>query len=76
MILRILQKTIQERLFKGKAILIFGSRQCGKSTLVEAVLSGSNYLHLNGDDSYVREILSNTSVEALKTIIGKNKILF
>ena len=76
MILRILQKAIQERLFKGKAILIFGSRQCGKSTLVEAVLSGSNYLHLNGDDSYVREILSNTSVEALKTIIGKNKILF
>lgn len=35
---RVLQKVIQERLFKGKAILIFGPRQCGKSTLVEVVL--------------------------------------
>ena len=76
MIPRILQKAIKERLFKGKALLIFGPRQCGKSTLVEAVLDGKEYLHLTGDDSSVREILSNTSVATLKTIIGKHKILF
>jgi predicted AAA+ superfamily ATPase len=76
MIPRVLQKAIQERLFKGKAILIFGPRQCGKSTLVEAVLSDKEYLHLSGDDSNVREALSNTSLPTLKTIIGKNKILF
>jgi uncharacterized protein len=51
MIPRVLQKAIQERLFKGKAILIFGPRQCGKSTLVEAVLKDKEYLHLSGDDS-------------------------
>ena len=76
MIPRVLQKTVEERLFKGKALLIFGPRQCGKSTLIETLLSGQEYLHLSGDDSSVREILSNTSVATLKTIIGKNKILF
>lgn len=76
MIPRILQKAVQERLFKGKAILIFGPRQCGKSTLVETILKDKEYLHISGDDGYVREALSNTSVAALKTIIGKNKILF
>ena len=76
MIYRILQKAIEERLFKGKAILIFGPRQCGKSTLVESVLQGKEHLHLSGDDSYVREVLSNTSVASLKTVIGKSKILF
>jgi len=76
MIKRILEDTIRQRLFKGKALLIFGPRQCGKSTLTEAALKGNEYLHLTGDDSYVREALSNTSVTTLKTIIGKYKILF
>jgi len=76
MIPRVLQKAIQQRLFKGKAILIFGPRQCGKSTLAEAVLSGKEYLHLTGDDSSVRDALTNASIATLKTIIGKNKILF
>lgn len=76
MITRILQKAVQDRLFKGKAILIFGPRQCGKSTLVEAVLNDKEYLHVSGDDSDIRELLSDTSATTLKTIIGKNKIFF
>lgn len=76
MIPRVLQTAIQNRLFKGKAILIFGPRQCGKSTLVETVLKGKEYLHLSGDDASVREILSNTSLSQLRTVIGKSKILF
>jgi predicted AAA+ superfamily ATPase len=54
MILRILQKAVQERLFNGKAILIFGPRQCGKSTLVETVLKDKEYLYVSGDDSEIR----------------------
>src|SRR5271156_3335548 len=76
MIPRLLQKTIDERLFRGKAILIFGPRQSGKSTLVETLLGNKEYLHLSGDNAYVREALSNTDAIKLKTIIGKNKILF
>ena len=76
MIHRALQSTIQERLFKGKAILLFGPRQTGKSTLVQAVLAGKEYVHLSGDDGYVRESLSNTSLSNLKAVIGKHRILF
>ncbi|MGY3213968.1 ATP-binding protein [Mucilaginibacter sp. HD30] len=76
MIIRQLQSAIKARLFKGKALLIFGPRQCGKSTLVEAILEGEEYLHLTGDYADVREMLSNTSTGTLKNIIGKYKILF
>src|SRR5882762_9546818 len=76
MISRTLQQSIKSRLFKGKAILLFGPRQCGKSTLVEALLAGTEYLYMNGDDADVREILSNTSSTKLSAIAGKNTIVF
>lgn len=76
LITRTLQKALDERLFKGKALLLFGPRQSGKSTLVNAVLNNKEYLHFSGDDSSVRESLSNTSLSNLKAVIGKHKILF
>jgi len=76
MIPRILLKTIKGRLFKGKAILLFGPRQCGKSTMLETLLDGAPYLHLSGDNADVREILSDTDAGKLRTIMGKNKIIF
>lgn len=78
MINRQLEKIIQQRFFKGKAILLFGPRQSGKSTLVEALLKGQNkeWLYLNGDDADVREILTNTTATKLKAIVGNKKIIF
>jgi uncharacterized protein len=78
MILRSLQASIQNRLFKGKAILIFGPRQVGKSTLVENILAHQavEILHLNGDDADVREILTNTTATRLRSLIGNNKLVF
>ncbi len=76
MIKRILQNTIEQRLFKGKAILLFGPRQAGKSTLVEELLKDKEHLYLNGDDADVRDILTNTSATKLKTVVGNKKILF
>jgi hypothetical protein len=76
MIKRVLQRAIHQRLFKNKAILLFGPRQCGKSTLIETLLSGREYLYLNGDDADVREALSDTTSAKLRTITGKYKIVF
>ncbi|EHQ26651.1 ATP-binding protein [Mucilaginibacter paludis] len=76
MIKRSLQTAIERRLFKGKALLIFGPRQVGKSTLIEAILNNKDHLYLNGDDADVRDILTNTTATKLKTIIGNKKILF
>jgi predicted AAA+ superfamily ATPase len=73
---RVLQAEIEKKLFKGKAILIFGPRQSGKSTLVESLLQGKEYLYLNGDDADVRDILTNTTATNLKSVIGKHRILF
>ena len=75
MISRILQSSLEKRLFKGKAILLFGARQTGKSTLAETLLSGQDLLTLNGDDADVRAALSNTTASRLKAIIGTKKIV-
>ncbi len=77
MIQRTVQKYIEKKLFKRKVILIFGARQTGKSTLAETILGSQKeeWLNLNGDDADIRELLSNTTVTKLKTIIGNKKIL-
>jgi len=76
MIKRTLYKSIESRLFRGKAILLFGPRQCGKSTLVEELLEGKEHLYLNGDDAETREMLTNTSAAKLKARFGHQKIVF
>jgi predicted AAA+ superfamily ATPase len=76
MIERTIQIAIEQRLFKGKAILVFGPRQSGKSTLIEAILKDKEHLYLNGDDADVRDILTNTTATKLKMVVGNKKILF
>ena len=78
MIKRHLQDIVQSKLFKGKAILLFGPRQVGKSTLIETLVKAQNkpWIYLNGDDDDVRESLTNTSSTKLKNIIGGNEIVF
>ncbi len=76
MIARLLQEPIEARLFQGKAILLFGPRQTDKSTLIETILANKPHLYLNGDDADVREILTNTTATRLKTLIGKQTLLF
>src|SRR5690606_19170422 len=76
MIQRTFKKKIQERLVKGKALIIFGPRQSGKSTLVEEVLRDVEHLYLNGDDADVREVLTNTTATKLKVMIGNHKIVY
>jgi predicted AAA+ superfamily ATPase len=76
MINRSILPQIENRLFKGKAILVFGPRQAGKSTLVADILKDKDHLYLNGDDADVREILTNTTATKLKTVVGSKKILF
>jgi len=79
MIERLLYFKIQKRLFKGKAITLFGPRQAGKSTLIESLLKNNDHLYLNGDEADVREMLYNTTSARLKAIAGsmeKRKLVF
>jgi predicted AAA+ superfamily ATPase len=78
MILRAITAQIKDRLFKGKALLIMGPRQCGKSTVAELILkeNKAKWLYLNGDEADVREELTNTTSTRLKAITGKYTVVF
>lgn len=76
MIKRDLENKIINRFGTGKAILLIGPRQVGKTTLFNKLLEGKEYLFLNGDDPTVRKLISNPNLEQLKNIIGNYKIVF
>lgn len=66
------------RLFKGKAFIVFGPRQTGKTTFVEQLLAQVNKktLYLNGDDADVRENLASPNAVQIKQMLGDYEVLF
>jgi hypothetical protein len=76
MIKRAIEPQIQAKIGKGKAVILIGPRQVGKTTLLKKIAENSEYLFLDGDDSTVRNLLANANTEQLKSIIGKNKTVF
>ena len=78
MIRRLLETSIRADLFQGKAILLFGPRQTGKSTLVESLLkeTGQPWVYLNGDEATTREALMNPTSAGLRTIVGDHRLVF
>jgi len=76
-IIRDLQQKIKDRLFKGKAVVLIGARQVGKSTLFNEIIKdcSENVLCLNCDEPETKEMLTNINSSELKLLIGKNKIL-
>lgn len=64
-------------MFAGKAIVVIGARQVGKSTLFNMVLEGRKepVLRLNCDEPEVQEMLTAMNTQELKLLIGQNKIL-
>jgi predicted AAA+ superfamily ATPase len=76
MIIRTLSEVIQGNLFRGKAIILLGPRQVGKTTLVRSCLSGKDHLFLDGDDPEVRSLLEGAGTSRLKAIIGQHRMVF
>ncbi len=73
---RYLSTEIERRIATGKAIVIIGPRQVGKTTLVESLLSSKEYLFLNGDDPKTRALLTEPSTEQIRSILGRYKFVF
>ena len=77
MIGRTISESIRKRLFTGKAIVIMGARQVGKTTilrnLVEDYEGGVTWL--SGDDQDVREMFEKITAPRLRAYIGSNKVL-
>lgn len=76
MIHRVLEDKIPKLLGNGKAIVIMGARQVGKSTLLESVFrSQEAVLWMSGDDVDVQELFSQMTSSRLKVLLGNSKTL-
>ena len=73
---RTLKNSLENKINKGKAIILIGPRQVGKTTLIKAVIDTKKHLFLDGDDSTVRNLLNSPNTEQIKSIIGSNKLVF
>ena len=60
MIKRELAAIVKKKLGKGKAIVVLGPRQVGKTTLLREICENNRtFLFLNGDDSNVQHQIEN-----------------
>jgi uncharacterized protein len=77
MIPRVQEQNIRQWLGKGKAIIVIGPRQVGKTTLIKQIVStlGKKILWLTGDDPQARTMLENVSLSTLKTIAGQHEVI-
>lgn len=77
MIERSLKSIIENWMFQGKAIVLVGARQVGKTTLFNEILRNQSItpLILNCDEQEVRETLSNANSTELLLVIGNHKLV-
>jgi predicted AAA+ superfamily ATPase len=78
MIPRIIENRIQKDLFQGKAIILTGPRQVGKTTLLQSLKAEVNdrVLWLNCDEPDVRLMLENVNSAQLMEMIGDHPLVF
>jgi predicted AAA+ superfamily ATPase len=74
---RDLYKTIEQRLAPGKAVIIFGPRQAGKSTILDQIGQNSTrkVLRLDCDDATVRMRMEIQNLPNLKNLVGDAELL-
>ena len=77
LIKRNIGESISGRLFTGKAIVIMGARQVGKTTLLKQLFPQGNddVYWMSGDDQDVRNLFENITATRLKAYIGNHRVL-
>lgn len=76
MIQRLLQVNITNNLYKGKAIIILGARQTGKTTLLkELFINEQDVIWLNADELDVQNLFEQSSSTRFKTLFSKYKTI-
>lgn len=76
MIRRVLEKNVVSRIATGKAIIITGARQTGKTTLLSGLLKErEGTLWLDADEPDVRALFENPTSDRLKAVFAGKKIL-
>lgn len=77
MFTRELYPVILDQCFKGKAIILLGARQVGKTTLLRQVIqtAQTEVQYLNCDEPQVVEVLTNRNLRELVLLVGKAKYI-
>lgn len=77
MIERELQQKLEKRIDYKKAIIIFGPRQVGKTTLTKAIATnlGEDFEYFNGDNSVTKTLWKTDNIEGLKLSFGEKKLV-
>jgi len=77
MVPRALESVIEQWLFRGKVIILYGPRQSGKTTLAKAVLKkhGDHEAYYNCEVPSVRAALSDRDPGLLKRVFGHKKLV-
>jgi uncharacterized protein len=70
MIIRDIQPNLQQDWDRKKALVLFGPRQVGKTTLIEHLVENQNVLQLNGDDPQTRLQLSHANLDFLLNLVS------
>ena len=78
MIPRFIESQLLEDMFQGKAIILTGPRQVGKTTLLDIIKSKSqvNSLWLNCDEPDIRMQLENANSTQLSALAGDASLIF
>ena len=74
---REIQDSVTAKLFKGRAVIIYGARQVGKTTLIKKIQGKYDHSskYLNCDEPDIRESLTNKTSTELRELIGDNKLI-
>ena len=75
MLVRTIENQITAKLFEKKAILLFGARQVGKTSLIKKIVSKIPHVWLSGDEPDVQQLLENATSARINQLVGDNKIL-
>ena len=76
MVERHIQSSIQSQSGGGKAIVIMGARQVGKSTLLRQMLGErQDVIWMNGDDLDIQELFSSITSTRIRAILGSKRLL-
>jgi predicted AAA+ superfamily ATPase len=75
---RTIANAVEQSLFQGKVIVLYGARQVGKTTLLNTLQkkhSDKETLFFNCDEPDTRELLTNTTSTALQALFGSAELV-
>ncbi len=78
---RAIKNSVLSNFFKGKAIIIIGPRQVGKTTFANTIIrtyedNGVKVLRINCDNPTDREVLTDKDLSFLEKLVGDARVIF